>query len=64
MDTAVAVHRSATAFIVVLAAMALMAKDNPEALVLLAMTCADPSLLATAVIMTVLAMPETTERKD
>lgn len=65
MDTTVAVHRTATALALVLAAMAMMAREDPEMLVLLAIVCANPGLVVSTLLAVVLSMPEATpERRN
>lgn len=64
MDTTVAVHRTATALAFVLAAIAMMAKEDPEMLVLLAVVCANPGLVVSTLLAVVLSMPEVPERRN
>lgn len=64
MVPVVAVHRSASALAVVMIALWLLGRDDPEMLALLAMICNDPALLVTALLMIALAMPETAEKRN
>lgn len=58
MAPVVAAHRVASALAVVMIALSLAARYDPEVLVVLAMICADPTVLATVLLMAALVLPE------
>jgi len=65
MVTVVAVHRAASALVVLMIALSLLARTDPEMLTLLAVICADPALLAMALVMMALSMPDaSTQRRS
>jgi len=57
MAPVVAAHRAASALAVVMIAL-WMLRDDPEMLAVLMMICQSPELIAMALLMTALAMPE------
>jgi len=61
MAPVVAVHRSASAMAVVMIALWTL-REDPEMLAVLMMVCQAPELIAMALLMIALAMPDHTER--